>query len=116
MEIIGNILHLPALVGVIFMIVATIMYFFPPKKINYLYGYRTESSMKSQERWDFAQRYSSIKMIQVGAALFLVSLIGMAFPVSEGENIAIGLILMIPACIVMFWTTEKALKKNFPNS
>jgi uncharacterized membrane protein len=28
----------------------------PPKRVNWLYGYRTARSMKSQEAWDYANR------------------------------------------------------------
>lgn len=34
--------------GVIFILMGLIMYIFPPKKINGLYGYRTSSSMESR--------------------------------------------------------------------
>lgn len=43
---------------------------FPPKKINYLYGYRITTSMRSQEAWDFAQAYSARQIIRLGLGLF----------------------------------------------
>jgi len=112
---IENLFFVPLLVGVIFMITAAIVYKFPPKRINYLYGYRTSASMKSQERWDFAQRYSSIKMIQAGAVMVMLSLFGIVFPLEENTKFIIGLLLVLPACFFMFFTTERALKKKFPN-
>jgi len=33
------------MVGIVFFIAAIIMHFFPPKEINYLYGYRTKASI-----------------------------------------------------------------------
>ena len=47
--------------GGIFYLVALVLSKFPPKKINYFYGYRTKASMKSQESWNFAQNYTSKK-------------------------------------------------------
>ena len=38
--------------GGIFYLVALVLSKFPPKKINYFYGYRTKASMKSQESWN----------------------------------------------------------------
>lgn len=114
MKHIFDILFLPALVGVIFVLAAAILYFFPPKKINYLYGYRTTASMKSQARWDFAQRYSAKKMIQAGIALCIVSLFGLILPIDETQNMVLGIFLLVPSCIFMFLTTERALRKNFP--
>ena len=54
------VMGMPFLTGLIFFFAAIIMYYYPPKEINSLYGYRTSSSMKSEERWDFAQRFSSL--------------------------------------------------------
>ena len=33
---------------------------FPPKKINHLYGYRTQWSMKNEATWEAANTYSSL--------------------------------------------------------
>jgi hypothetical protein len=44
---------IPSTSGLIFMLAGFIMLKFPPKKINSLYGYRTSSSMKNQERVDY---------------------------------------------------------------
>jgi len=41
---------IPSTSGLIFILAGFIMLKFPPKKINSLYGYRTSSSMKNQER------------------------------------------------------------------
>ena len=45
----------------------------PPKKINGLYGYRTTRSRKSQEAWDFAQRYSAKLMTMFGLAALVLA-------------------------------------------
>lgn len=102
------------LVGAIFTIAAALIYTFPPKKINVLYGYRTASSMKTKERWDFAQKFSSIAMLQSGIGLILLSVIGLFFPFSESTNMILAYIFIISATIILFIRTEKALKINFP--
>lgn len=70
---------LPILVGPIFMIAGIVMLLFPPKKINYLYGYRTKNSMKNIDRWNFAQNYSAKIMIWTGFFFSLTSLIGCSY-------------------------------------
>ncbi|MCZ8197440.1 MAG: SdpI family protein [Flavobacterium sp.] len=110
-----NILFLPALTSIIFLIAGLVMYSFPPKKINYLYGYRTNSSMKSQERWDFAQKYSSIQMIKLALLMFVISLIFSFFKISENLNLIFGLIVLLIGVSFMFYKVEKAIKVNFPN-
>jgi len=111
-----NIWYLPFLVGIALMIASAVVYFFPPKKINYLYGYRTASSMKSQERWGFAQGYSTIKMFQAGIGLFVFSFLGLLFPGSEKAQIGLGILLMLPALVFIFFSTERALRRKFPDS
>ena len=106
---------IPFLVGIIFIITSLILYSFPPKKINYLYGYRTPLSMKNQEVWNFSQKYSAVKMIQAGFFLLAASLLNVLFFIPEKISTIIGVILLIASCIFMFFSTEKAIKKNFQN-
>lgn len=113
---IENTLFISLLVGFIFLITALITLKFPPKKINDFYGYRTPASMKNQEVWDFAQQYSGIKMIQVGLFLMLISFINLFLNLKEGFwQIVVGIAFIIVAVIYLFLSTEKAIKKNFPN-
>ncbi|MEM0942201.1 MAG: SdpI family protein [Bacteroidota bacterium] len=45
---------------------------FPPKSINSWYGYRTIKSMKSDQKWSFAQNYSAnIGLVVVVLALLI---------------------------------------------
>lgn len=53
-----------------FLFVGVQLLFFPPKKIDSLYGYRTPRSMKNQENWDFAQKMAARTMI-IFAFIFL---------------------------------------------
>lgn len=110
-----NIMHLSAFVSIVFLITGFIMYKFPPKKINYLYGYRTNASMKSQERWDFSQKYSSIQMMFTSIKLFILSLILPWFNESFITNIFLQIVIVIVAVGFMFYKIEKAIKINFPN-
>ncbi|MEY2693408.1 MAG: hypothetical protein RIT03_1799 [Bacteroidota bacterium] len=103
------------LVGVIFVIAAVVVYIFPPKKINDFYGYRTSGSKKSQEAWDFSQRYSAIKMIQMGFLLVASSFVNTVFPMSQKTSVIVGTTLIILSCVYLIWSTEKAIKKQFPN-
>jgi uncharacterized membrane protein len=114
--IIENTFFLAFLVGVIFFIASFISLKFPPKKINYLYGYRTNSSMKSQEIWNFSQRFSSFAMMKSSVVLILLSLTNFFFQLDEKFQLIIGLGLVILATIFVFVSTEKAIKKNFTNS
>nr|WP_262913437.1 SdpI family protein [Aequorivita xiaoshiensis] len=86
---------------------------FPPKKINALYGYRTSSSMKNQERWDFAQIYSSAEMIKIGLLNIVISFINFIYFLTEITSMILGLTIMILSIIVLLFRVENAIKKKF---
>lgn len=100
--------------GIIFIIVSIILMKFPPKKINQIYGYRTSNSMKSQERWDFAQQYSAKIMLKCGLAITIISLLGIFIKEISSAYLSIlaVIVLLIPVAI-MFFKTESAIKQKF---
>lgn len=113
MDLSNNIILVPLITGPIFMLAGIVMMFFPPRKINILYGYRTSSSMKSQDRWDFAQKYSAKALIKFGCILLLTSALGLVYHPDENTGTIIGIGLMIAVIVIMFLDVEKAIKKRF---
>ena len=101
------------LTGWVFAIGGLVMYLFPPKKINCLYGYRTSSSMKNQERWDFSQRYSAKVMMQHGIVLAIIGIDSFwLVPQANYWNfIAIGLIFA--AVGLLIFRVERGIKQRF---
>lgn len=90
----------------------------PPEEINSGYGYRTTRSMRSQEAWDFAQRYSGRFWIRAARPTLAVSLVWM-LPLLGKEIGRVGssaMVLtglqMIPLLAVIP-ATERALKRKF---
>lgn len=86
------------LVGGIFLIMGLIFKCFPPKVINSVYGYRTSFSMKTQETWDEAQRYSALSFIFCGAALLLAAVLCTLLRLDmlpQTVFFAIGIIIML---------------------
>jgi uncharacterized membrane protein len=65
---------LPIIILVAFSAGGLILYFFPPKKINSIYGYRTPRSMKNQSNWDFAQKLGGKFMLIFGFIIFLIQI------------------------------------------
>ena len=98
-------------VGIVFILVGLIMYAFPPKKINGLYGYRTQTSMQSQQKWDFAQTYSSKIMMLTGLIFSLIAPSKGLFKTDESTDLAIGMFCTIVGSILMIVVVEKALRK-----
>ena len=104
---------IPVLSGFICLLAGIIMAKFPPKKINSFYGYRTNSSMKNQQRWDFAQKFSSIEMIKLSILLMLSGVIGLIIKTDGLIGMIIGLALLIMMVIILFFRVESAIKNEF---
>jgi len=112
----------PQFLGMIFLLAGLIQRWYPPKKINALYGYRTESSMKDQQSWDEANRYSTALMIRYAWIMIIagaiITLALAQLTISEDAYILSKVGLMIGGAVVMvvflIRSTEKHLK-NFSN-
>lgn len=104
---------IPLSMGIVFSLAGFITLKFPPKEINSLYGYRTRSSMKSIERWNFAQSYSSKQMIKLGVILTACCLFGFLTIFDNFTNMIIGLSFMIIIVIILTLRVEKAIRKKF---
>lgn len=86
---------------------------FPPKTINGWYGYRTARSMKSQERWEFAQIYSARELVKHGLFLILFGGIGLFWePVLQTAQI-LSAAAIIGGIIILFIRVELAIKRQF---
>jgi uncharacterized membrane protein len=105
--------NLPLLSGLLLLAASFIQYRWAPKKINDLYGYRTKASKSSQERWDFAQQYSTRKMCWAGIALSIIGAILTMLDTSYAFMVATGLVLLVISCIYLIVSTERALKNKF---
>jgi uncharacterized membrane protein len=92
-----------------------ILCFFPPKRINWIYGYRTKSSSKSQEAWNFAQKYSGKNLILFGGLLALMSPFNLIIEFDEELGGYTGLILLLIFYAIPILRTELQLKKRFDN-
>lgn len=100
------------ILGPLMVVLALIFKFYPPKKINDLYGYRTKRSKKSQEVWDEANRYNPNLILMVAIITTIVQ--GILF-LTSGAKVATAaaaavLVVLLLATIPI---TESHLKKNF---
>lgn len=86
---------------------------YPPKKINWFYGYRTTSSMKSQERWDFAQGYSAREMIRTGLYMIPAGLLGGWLELKPSVSAFFSIPVTLLFFGIMLFRTERALRERF---
>lgn len=97
--------------GLIFLL-STIFYFFPPKKINSIYGYRTQRTMSNNDVWSFANSLFSTVLMKYSGVSLIVALL-LTFLSGALMNSWLPMALMIFTLIVSIIQTEKGLNKNF---
>jgi len=89
-----------------------------PKKINYIFGYRTPMSMKNLDTWKFGNTYAGRLMWCTGAFLLVASLATLFALMNADDAIirTVGIIIIIVHAVMIFGTiilTEIALRRNF---
>ena len=84
---------------------------FPPKSINFIYGYRTRKSMRNQETWDFGNKIGAEMMFYTGMATLVVGTV--AYFISPTWSLGIsGFFLVVALFEGIFWC-EQQLAHNF---
>ncbi len=108
-----NLLWMHVFVGPLFLVIAVLFKSFPPGSINFLYGYRTKRSMKTDATWQAANKLSTSLMLSVGLATCLAQLIffytGMSYEIQIGCSSAVLVVLLLATIPAV----EIYLKKNF---
>lgn len=97
-----------------FVVLGLAMVKFPPRKINPWYGYRSQSSMKNRETWEYAQRVSSRRFILIGLVMFLVVIVEW---LTELKPVWCALIVIASPLIAFPYlvsSVEAKLKRKFP--
>ena len=89
-----------------------------PKKINYIFGYRTDMSMKNRDTWEFAHKYIGRLWFRFGLLLIPITVIPMLFVIGNSENVVatVGLIVSFVNTVILIvpiFFTEKALNRTF---
>lgn len=90
-----------------------------PKKINETFGYRTKTTMKNQEVWEYSQKLFGKVWLTAGAVLLPISVVPMLFVIGDdvdscalvgGVTAAVQIVIML--LLIPFM--EKAVNKRFP--
>lgn len=106
---------MPFIILFTFLLTGLILYLFPPKKINGIYGYRTPRSMKNQENWDYAQKLGGKYMMLFGGIIFIAqTLFGFLLSylgIKQDLTIPFQLAIMILLLILMLVLSERKLKQ-----
>jgi len=84
---------------------------FPPKNINYLYGYRTSKAMRNQDTWDEANGYSF--NISIKLCLYCFVFPPLLYFVYPENNFLMTVIANSALLLVSIWFTERHLDRTF---
>ena len=89
-----------------------------PGAINWVFGYRTEMSMKNKDTWEFAHNYIGKLWYRIGLILVPLSVIPMLFVLGKDKDTVGNLgaaisMLQLVFLIAPIFPTERALKKTF---
>ncbi|MGG6229541.1 SdpI family protein [Tenacibaculum sp. SDUM215027] len=95
--------------GLLFLF-SLIFHFFPPKKINSIYGYRTNKTMKNDTIWQFANTFFTKQFIKYSAVSLVAALI-LAYISKELTWQPMAIMLLSLAVSVI--KTEQEINKNF---
>ncbi len=96
--------------GLLFLF-SIIFYFFPPKKINGIYGYRTNKSMLNEDVWQFANAFFNKQFLLFSAISFGTSLLFVfLFSGKISWQPMVIMLLSLGASVIK---TEQELAKNF---
>lgn len=102
--------------GLIFYVAGYIQFKYPPKKINHFYGYRTKTSMRSQEVWNYAQTFSAKKIQHLGVYLFFGGILAYFVNIDQFYGMWTGISLATVLPILLIFKIEKDLKRGFPKT
>lgn len=105
------------LIPVIMIIGGYLMKVKTPKKINGIYGYRTERSMKNKETWNFANKLCGDIWLKTGLIMLIISAIITAIgSINENVFAVASIVILVVQTIVLIVTivpVEKALGNKF---
>ena len=95
--------------GLLFLM-SIIFYFFPPKKINSLYGYRTNRTMLNETIWNFANKFFTKELLKYAGISFVAALLLVIFNKTLSWQ---PMAIMLLSLAVSVIKTEQVLTKNF---
>ena len=112
-----NMLYTIFIIPVLIIIIGYFMYKYPPKKINWVVGYRTRKSMNNEENWKFANQYCGKLWIKTGLIMLAITLVFYTIfylnVVRYTENILAILVLIQVAIIILpIFIVENKIKNK----
>ena len=109
----SSLIFLHLLIGPLMLVLSLIFFYFPPKKINPIYGHRTTLSIKNQDTWNEANKRSIKMMLLVSTLTCILQLIGIVFNINPETTILYASVFLVAGLIIGVIVIEKQLKTIF---
>ena len=107
------------LIPLMIIVVGYLMFKYPPKKINYVIGYRTLKSMKNIDNWNFANKYCGKLLIKMGLIMLLICLVMIILTFMKiiifTETILLVVIFFQLALLILSIFIVENMLKNYNN-
>jgi uncharacterized membrane protein len=99
--------------GIVLLAGGFLLYRKPPARINWFYGYRTSASMRSRERWEFAQVEGARALMQAGGTLMLLAIPSFFWWPLPNYGLFLAILALVAAVVFVFWKVQGRLRKKF---
>ena len=91
-----------------------------PKKVNFVFGYRSFRSMKNQETWDYGNKLNGLLLSRLGIVLFICSIAALIFAHGSSDTAIrnVGIVIVVVHAVLVVSSalaTELALHRHFDN-
>lgn len=93
-------------------VISLIFYFFPPKKINSLYGYRTHRTMTNEGIWNFANSFFNKTLVKYSSMSLAAALI-LAYLYPALMTSWFPMAFLFFTLLVVILSTENELNKHY---
>lgn len=107
----SSLIYVLSVNGLLFFI-SILFFYFPPKKINNFYGYRTHRSMSHQEIWDFANATFNRALVKFSGIGFAIAL-AVVFLLPALMKTWVPMALLFISLFACIASTEKALNASY---
>jgi uncharacterized membrane protein len=105
-------LFLHLLPGLLVLLIGFIIHRWPPKHVNWFYGFRTHYSMRDEANWHEGNRYYAKLIIGIGFVSVFISLVCFyALPLLA--SLLVPLACMLPLFMASIVLTNQHLKRRY---
>ena len=101
------------LIAIALNLLALFYKFFPPKKINTLYGYHMKSSMRNEDTWVEANYYAGRLLLLLSIFFLIASLVTTNLMDFSARELVIYAVVLLSSCAGIYYLTEMHMKNMF---